>query len=161
MDFLNVKSQILELPVIAGTTLAQFKFPTQDFLRQKYIISIEAYNASDVPFAPSGNAVITAANLSNSFLQLYGQNPEAVDAQGIKSSGDGQWMDNIPLVSLHRTINGTPSPYVRDLFGMVPRTIIWEKSFVNLANGQVLGNETAISYLFLIGYIGNAGDAKG
>src|ERR1700749_281063 len=160
MDFLNVKTQVLELPVIAGTTLAQFKFPTQDFLRQKYIISIEAFSAVDVPFAPSGTAVITSANLKNAFLQLYGQNPEAVDAQGIKSSGDGTWMDNIPLVAMHRTFNGT-DPAVRDLYGMVPRTIIWEKSFVNLANGQTLGNDAAISFLFLVGYIGNAGDSKG
>jgi hypothetical protein len=160
MDFLNVKTQIVEIPVAAGTTLGQFKFPTQDFLRQKYIISIETYSVNDVAFAPSGNPLPTEANLKACFLQLYGQNPEAVDAEGIKSSGDGQWMDNIPLVSLHRTFNGV-DPAVRDLYGMIPRTIIWEKSFINLANGQVLGNDAPISFLLLVGYIGNVGDSKG
>lgn len=161
MDFLNVKTETLEVPVAAGSTLAQFKFPTQDFLRQKYIISIEVYNANDVPFAPSGIPVITAANMQLAFLQLYGQNPEAVDAQGIKSSGDGQWVNNIPFPTLHRTFNAASDPAVRDMYGLIPRTIIWEKSFINLANGQTLGNEAQVTFLLLIGYIGNAGDSKG
>lgn len=148
----------MELPVIANTTLTNPKFPTQDFLRSKFIVSIETFSVHDIAFAPSGNTLPTTANLMASFLTLYGQNPEPVDAQGIPSSGDGQWMENIPLVSLHRATNAVPDPYVRQLYMMKPRVIVWEKSFVSLANGQTLGNSAALSFVFLVGYIGNAGD---
>lgn len=161
MDFLNVKQQLVELPVITGSNLSQFKFPTQDFLRQKYIVSIEAYCDQDITFAPTGNVLPTGANLQTSFLTLYGQNPEQRDQQGIESSGDGQWLELIPLIALHRTQGITAIPFVRGLYGMVPRVIIWEKSYVSLGNGQTLGNEAPVSYCFLVGYIGNAGDAKG
>lgn len=161
MDFLNVKTQLVEIPIqTANSTAQQFKFPTQDFLREKFIISIEAYTVTDIPLSPIGNAVITAVNMQNAFLTLYGQNPEAKDGQGIPSSGEGQWMEQIPLITLHRTQNATPDPFVRSLYGMAPRNIVWEKSFVQLAAGQTLGNADPVSFLFLVGYIGNAGDKK-
>lgn len=159
MDFRNIKTQLVELPVIIGSTLTNPKFPAQDFLRNKFIISIETFSVNDIAFAPSGNTLPTTANLMASFLTLYGQNPEAIDAQGITSSGDGQWLENIPLVSLHRAQNTVPDPFVRNLYILQPRVIVWEKSFVSLANGQVLGNSAPLSFVFLVGYIGNAGDS--
>jgi hypothetical protein len=154
-----VKSQLVEISIpTANTTLTQFKFPTQDFLRGKYIISIESLNVHDVPVSPIGNAVITYVNMQNSFLTLYEQNPEATDAQGITSSGEGQWNENIPLVTLHRLQNASTDAYTSELPIFTPRVIVWEKSYVQLANGTTLGNGAAVSFLFQVGYIGNAGD---
>lgn len=161
-NFWTVKTQLVEIPIeTITTTKTSFKFPTQDFLRGKYIVSIEAFNVLDVPVAPtSGFAVITAANMANGFLTLYEQNPEPVDAQGIESSGEGQWNELIPLVSLHRTQNTTPSAFTRGLTLFQPRIIIWEKSYIQLANGTTLANGAAVSFLLQVGYVGNAGDKK-
>lgn len=158
----NVKTQLVEIPVNTITSPnIQFKFPTQDFLREKYIVSIETYNVQDVSNAPnSGNALITAANMITAFLTLYEQNPESKDAQGIPSSGQGQWDELIPLTSLHRVQATAGTPFVRQLHYMVPRIITWEKSYVQLASGTLLGNATPVSFLFKVGYIGNAGDSK-
>jgi len=161
-NFWTVKTQLVEIPIeTVGTTKTSFKFPTQDFLRGKFIVSIEAFNVSDVPVAPnSGFAVITATNMQNAFLTLYEQNPEPVDAQGIESSGEGQWNELIPLISLHRVQNTTPSPFTRGLTLFQPRVVIWEKSYRQLANGTTLGNAAATSFLSQVGYVGNAGDKK-
>lgn len=164
MRYLNqiVKTQLVEIPVLTtSSTLMQFKFPNQDFLRQKYIISIEAFCVADIPVSSTGNALITVANMQNAFLTLYEQNPEAVDEQNIESSGQGQWDELIPLVTLHRLQTASPTPFVRDLPVFMPRVIQWEKSYVALANGTQLGNASGpVSFLFQVGYIGNAGDRK-
>lgn len=154
-----VKSQLVEIPIqTVGSTAAQYKFPTQDFLRGKYIVGIEAFNVVDMPVSPqSGFALITNANMLASFLTLYEQQPEQTDAQGITSTGEGQWNELMPLISLHRTSNGT-SPFVYELSYFTPRIVIWEKSYVQLANGVTLGNGAAVSYVFQVYYIGNGGD---
>ena len=156
-----VKTQLVEVLVAqTSSTLGQFKFPTQDFLRGKYITSIETFDVTDMPVAPqSGFALITAANLLNSFLTLYEQNPEAIDAQGVESSGEGQWNELIPLVRLHNVQNATPDPFVRHAAILTPRVVVWEKSYVQLANGTVLGNSGGpVAFVFQVGYIGNARD---
>jgi len=90
---------------------------------------------------------------------LYEQNPEAKDAQGIESTGEGQWNELIPLVRLHNVQNSTPDPFDRRGFNMTPRVIVWEKSYVQLANGTVLGNAGGpVAFVFQVFYIGNAGD---
>lgn len=154
-----VKTQLVEISIpTTNTTLTQFKFPTQDFLRGKYIVSIEAFNVVDIPLSPIGNALITYVNMQNAFLTLYEQNPESTDAQGITSSGEGQWNENKPLVTLHRLQNASTNAYARALTLFTPRVVVWEKSYVQLANSATLGNGAAVSFLFEVGYIGNAGD---
>ena len=156
-----VKSTAVEIPVLTTNSgLPQFPFPTQDFLRQKYIIGIETYNINDMPKSPlSGLALITAANLNNAFLTLYEQNPEPVDAQDIPSNGQSQLNDLYPMISLHRVQNASNDPFVRELAIFTPRLITWEKSYVKLAPGVTLGNTGgAVCWVFNVYYIGNAGD---
>lgn len=156
-----VKSQLVEIPIsTVSSNLTQFKFPTQDFLRGKYIVGIETFNVVDIPVSPIGNALITYVNMQNSFLTLYEQNPESVDAQTIQSSGEGQWNEGMPLVTLHRLQNAATDAYARALTLFTPRVVIWEKSYVQLANGTSLANGAAVSFLFQVFYIGNAGDAN-
>ena len=158
-----VKSQLVEIPIAQNATVSKWSFPTQDFLRQKYIVGIETFDVTDLPLAPiSGNALITAANLKNAFLSLYEMNPEPVDAQGIDAQGQGFWNDLIPLITLHRIQNVTPDPFTRRLAFFTPRIIYWEKSNVQLANGASLGNSGgAVSFIFQVYYIGNGGDVLG
>lgn len=155
-----VKSQLVEIKIqTVNSTAANYPFPTQNFLRQKYIVGIEAYTVTDMPVSPlSGYGLITAANMLASFLTLYEQQPEQpADAQNIVSMGQGQWNELFPLVDLHCVDNGT-DPYVRERVYFTPRVVQWEKSFVQLANGVTLGNGAPIAYIFNVFYIGNAGD---
>ena len=73
-----VKTQLVEILVPqTSSTLGQFKFGTQDFLRGKYVISLETFDVVDMPIAPtSGYALITSANLLNSFLTTYNRTPK-------------------------------------------------------------------------------------
>lgn len=158
-----VKSQIIEVPVTTVMSqIGKFVFPTQDFLRQKYIVGIEVFTVEDMPLSPlSGFAVITTANLQNSFLSLYEQNPELTDAQGLGSTGQGLSIENYPLICLHRVQNSATSPFVRALPIFTPRIVQWEKSYIQLANGALLTNAAAVSFVLNVFYIGNGGDSNG
>lgn len=148
MNFSYIKTQIVELPVLANSTLQSFNFPTQNFLRQKQIMSIEIYSVHDMTLSPLGNVLPTTANLSTAYLTLYGENPEDPEAKGV-------WIENFPLWSLHRLNNGT-DPFVFELPVFMPRNIVWEKS--SIITGAVLGNTSNLSWVLNVGYQGNLGD---
>lgn len=149
MEFKCIKSQLVENPINAGSTKNQYNFPTQNYLRLKQIVSLEILCITDMTVAPSGNDLISSALLQQSYLTLYGDNPEAPNAQG-------QWLEQIPLVSLHRISNGT-DPFVFGLFNMNPRNIVWEKSFVTIF-GTFTPPVNNTSFVFNVGYMGNEGD---
>ncbi len=148
MEFKCIKSQLVENPIIAGSTKSRIYFPTQNFLRLKQIVSIEILTVTDASQAPSGNDVITKAMMISSYLTLYGDNPEAENAQG-------EWVQQIPLSTLHRINNGA-DPFVFGLFNMLPRNIVWEKSYIETFPAITPDNDT--SFLFQVGYMGNQGD---
>jgi hypothetical protein len=148
MEFKCIKSQLVENPIVAASTKSRFYFPTQNFLRLKQIVSIEILTNLDASQAPSGNDVTTGADLISGYLTLYGDNPEAANAQG-------EWVQQIPLISLHRINNGV-DPFVFGLFNMLPRNIVWEKSYVETF--PALTPDTDTSFLFQVGYLGNEGD---
>ncbi len=154
MMFNQIKTTLVELQVPGGSTGVNFTFDQQQFLLMKDIISVEIFSVNDMPVSPLGNVLPTVANLLNSFLTLYGSNPQ--------DSSKGEWLIQIPMITLHRVINnsvttGLTDPYVRDLYTMVPRNIVWEKSKVTLARGT-LGNADQLSFVFQVGYSGNMGD---
>jgi hypothetical protein len=148
MSFTNIKSQIVELQVAANSTLQRFTFDTQNFLRLKNIVSLQVYTTNDMTTSPLGNTLPTTANVKGAYLTLYGQNPENTSAQGV-------WLQQIPLWDMHNLINGV-DPYVFDLYTLMPRVIVWEKSYIDTT--AVLGNDTALSWVFNVGYCGNQGD---
>ena len=152
--FNQIKTTLVELQVPGGSTGVNFTFDQQQFLLQKDIISIETFSINDMPVSPLGNILPTIANLLLCSLTLYGSNPQ-------DASSKGEWLIQIPMITLHRVINGSVAniidPYVRDLYTMIPRNITWEKSKVTLATGT-LGNATQLSFVFNVGYSGNLGD---
>jgi hypothetical protein len=154
MDFRQIKTQCIELQVTtANTTQTNFTFDQQQFLVQKQIISIETFSADDLPFSPLGNILPTLANLKQCYADFYGANPEDPDAKGY-------WLEKVPLITLHRTVNGSDA-YVRDLYTQMPRNLVWEKTKIYLVGGSPgapLGNASALSFVFQVGYQGNLGD---
>ena len=148
-SFQNIKTQIVELAVLTpNSTLLRFNFDTQNFLRQKNIVSIESFTANDITLSPTGNILPSTANAQAAFLTLYGSDPES---EGSK----GDWLQRIPYLSMHRMNNGV-DPYVFDLFTLVPRNIVWEKSFIDTS--ALLANASPLSFLLNVGYTGTAGD---
>ena len=140
------KTQLVELVVPANDGRLRFNFPTQNFLRYSgiKINSIETFSANDLSLSAQGNILPTEANLKSAYVTFYGDQPDDPGAMG-------DWLQEIPLWSLHRMSNNT-DPYVRDLFTLIPRNIVWEKSSITL--GAALANGSQLSFVFNVGYEG-------
>lgn len=134
------KTQLIELIVPASTTATRFNIPDQPLLRYKKTLSIEIYNANDVTVSPSGNATVTAANVQRSFLTLYINEPDGTS---------GEYVQNIPLTSLHRIAYGTTVPYVFDIAEFANKQIDWSKSYITCQGGTWASQ---LSYLINVNY---------
>lgn len=75
--------ELVELVIPAASTGTRFPYPdipqlrddtTQDII----ICGLEAFPVDALPLAPSGNAVMTFAQMQNSFLTLYVEGEESV-----------------------------------------------------------------------------------
>lgn len=142
------KTQILELVVQANATSGVFNFTPQYFLNDKEIISLELYSPNDVTKSPQGFPLMPVSAIDMAYLNLY-----FTDNYG----GSGIWVNNLPLWSLHRLVNGT-DPYVRDLFGFNKYALQWEKCNITLPAAP--GNGVTSSFLFNVGYIDPCGDEQ-
>lgn len=147
MSYRNNKTQWVEL-ILQGTnaspnTQTQPNFLPQTYLNNKLIVSLETYSAGDVPVSPQNNPLLTIAQLKTGFLTLYMSDPDNQD-------GPGQWIYNIPLISLHNVQNGT-DPYTRDKFLMMPASIVWEKSYLYFPAAIAVTVNTSV--LFNVGYM--------
>lgn len=144
------KLQLIELVVpgvAGGNTNSIFQFPDQPFLRQKFIISVRVFNIIDVPLSPLNNALVSVANMASAYLTLYGNDPENNGA----NPTFGNWMQSIPLVSLHSQANGLANGgFVYNPVQFKPRPIQWEKSSISVP--VALNNTTNLSFLLLVGY---------
>lgn len=141
-----VYSQIVELEIQALASGQTFGFVDQPQLRNKRIVAIEAYNVADVSNAPSGNALVSAAIFNQSYLTLY-------LVRSSTSQSIGEQINQFPLVSLHRVQNGTPTPFVRNLYELGGDYIVsWDKSRVNTGTVITIGG-AKVSYLFNVYYI--------
>lgn len=133
-----LRSELVELVipgVAGGNTGTKFKFPDLPKLRNAKAKGIEIYTATDVPFSQIGNAVATGAQIKNIFLTLF-------------ADGDLK-IFQVPAVSLHRVENNTPDPYTRLLFMLDEKLqIVWDKSYIEFANGQAPANTSDLSVLF-------------
>lgn len=141
----NKKTQWVELivqGVSGGNTQNQINFTPQNYLNGMEVLSIETYSVNDVPLSPNQNALPTITQLKSAFLTLYMTDPD-------KPSDIGQWVYNVPLITLHRVQNGTDA-FTRELFRLSRSVISWEKSFISVS--PALSNTTNISFLFNVGY---------
>ena len=144
------KSQLVELKVfgVAGTgnTGTRFQFQDQPYLRFKSILGIDTFNGTEVPKSPTGATVVTSTETTLGFLTLYindVDNPSSV----------GEWMQNIPLVLMHRVEQpATGNVFVFDPFLMYGQTIIWDKSYITLSSP--LNNTADRSFLFNVYFQG-------
>lgn len=136
------KSQLVELKIFGiagGNTGTNFQFQDQPYLRQAKIIGLESFMQPEVPESPTGSAVVGEPEYIKGYLTLYTndiKNPSSV----------GEWLQNIPMVVLHRVQNADNSPFVRIPYLLQGQTIIWDKSYIRLTSP--LGNTEDRSFLF-------------
>jgi len=136
------KSQLVELKIFGiagGNTATNFQFQDQPYLRNKKIFGIESFQILDVPVSPTGAQIVSSADYIKGYLTLYTN-----DVKDPKSVGE--WLQNIPMVVLHRVQNGSPTPFVRIPYMLAGQTIIWDKSYIRLTSA--LGNTTDHSFIF-------------
>lgn len=116
----------------------------QPFLRDKLIVSLEMYSATDIAFSPSQQPVAPIANLLNASLTLYSDTPD-------EPGNMGEWYQNIPFCDLHMIQNATPDPFVRNRFTLGGPLVSWDKCYYTL--GAALGIVAPVSFLLSVGYI--------
>jgi len=140
-----IKSQLIELVNPGGSTATKLQFQDQPYLRQKQITGIEVLNVNDMSASPTNNPVITTAILQKSYITLYLNDPG--NPQNV-----GEWIQNVPLVLLHRIQNASSDPYVRKAYDLVGQVIYWEKCYLTFASS--LANANDISFLFNVYFKG-------
>lgn len=133
------RCQLVEIivPGVAGTgqTGTTFTFPDQPMLRDKLIVAIESYTATDLAKGPSGNTTISGAQMIQTVITL-------VDNQSL------EYIKQLPLVDTHRIQNSTPDPFVRHAFPICPRITDFSKCYATLMTAY--GNTTTVSIILMI-----------
>lgn len=122
-------TQLVEIvvPGIAGgNTQQRIQFTDQPYLRFKSITGLETYSVTDLSISPQGNVVVAASVLSGAYLTLYTSNPDSPNDQG-------EWIQLLPMWNLHTLQNSATDPFERVPFLLAGQTILWEKSYINLA----------------------------
>lgn len=151
------KYQYVELLINLGT--ANPGFTPQQYLQNRQIYSMEAFNSDDVLGSRSQVAVASPDMLRGMFLNLYCTDTN-LPIQAVPNSsqyngqGWGLWFKDVPLTALHRTSAGT-NPYVRDLFQMYGEFIDFEQSYVNIspaAQALITTGGVPVVALFGVGY---------
>lgn len=152
------RTQIVELvlnPTGGGgaNNQTQFTFGQQANLWGMVTDFVVAYSNEIMPVSPSGNPVVSYANLQSAMLNLYMSNPD-------NPKGDMGLFIQLPLIEIVRIITtatpavaATPITYgwVEALPYFVGLTSVqWEKSNVSVPAG--LGINTATSFVFMVGY---------
>jgi len=136
------KSQLVELKIFGisgGNTGTNFQFQDQPYLRNKKIYGLESFQVDEVPVSPTGAAIVGEADYIKGYLTLYTN-----DIKDPKSVGE--WIQNVPMVVLHRVQNGTPTAFVRIPYVLAGQTIIWDKSYIRLTSP--LNNTADKSFIF-------------
>lgn len=141
------KSQLVILTsqgIGSGNSAQRLQFTDQPYLRFKSILGLEVFSAADLALSPLGNALPTIGNLQNAYITFYTNDPD-VPGNGNMQSPEGEWIQNLPLLSLRRMSDYTPgNPFEQIPFLMFGQTIIWEKSYITLA--APLNNESNLDF---------------
>lgn len=136
------KSQLVELKIFGistGNTGTQFQFQDQPYLRNKKIFGLESMQLSEVPVSPTGATIVNAGQYQKAFLTLYVNDVR-------DPSSVGEWIQNVPMVLIHRVQNDQAAAFVRVPYVMAGQTIIWDKSYIRLSSP--LNNTTDTSFIF-------------
>ncbi len=130
----------------AQATQTVIPIPQQQQILNARIFKIEVFTATDTPVSPSGNAVVTDAQLKTAYLNLYMNDMSPVQR------GQGLYVQNQPMVTMH-TLNNQTAPFEFVPFDLCGQVITWDnQSFIRLSSA--LGNTSAnVSFLLAVSYL--------
>lgn len=126
---------LVQVPTLSGTGGSFFTIPDQPELRGRQVEKIVAYNNEMVSATPSGQNVVTVANVNAAYLVLYVNEREDI---------------KISLVHLISSNNASGTIYGSNN-GYIPfanLNIVWSKSYVKVPNGTIV---PAANQAFLFG----------
>lgn len=121
------KSQLIEVIQPANSTATKLQFQDFPYLRGRQIYGIEVYTSNDMTSSPTAKSLPSTAQAKLAYLTLYLDDMQ----QGAKNVGE--WIQNVPFVSMHRTQNASNDPFIRQMFELTGQIIYWEKCYWNFA----------------------------
>jgi hypothetical protein len=147
MDGLK-RYELVELVIPAGSTGTRFPYPdipqlrddpTQDII----VCSLETFAADSMPLSPAGNAVVTQAQLLNTFLTLYIEGEESVR--------------QLPMVRLNVIFQALATGNLQSVFELTRLEYLkidWNKSYYQAATpyGTILLPNTQFSIMLGVRY---------
>jgi hypothetical protein len=121
-----------------GSQLTKITIQDQPYLRNKRIVGLEMYDATDFPVSPSQNPIIDFAQMQATFFTAYSDTPETPGTYG-------EWLQTIPAVNLHSLQNAATDTFKRGTFTLRGNVFAWDKCYFTLA--AAYGNVLNLSVL--------------
>jgi hypothetical protein len=129
-------AEYVEVLIPTGSTKQSIFFPDLPNLRNRPIIGIEAYAATEQAVSNSGQTVQALSDLPNASVTLY---------------YDGGEYIVVPILSLRRVgNNGANTAFFGDIPSLAGQNIVWTKSYVSM-NASV-ASFAAKSFVFNVYY---------
>jgi hypothetical protein len=129
-------AEYVEVLIPSGSTKQSIFFPDLPNLRNRPIVGIEAYAATEQATSNSGQTVQALSDLPNASVTLY---------------YDGGEYIVVPILSLRRVgNNGANTAFFGDIPNLAGQNIVWTKSYVSM-NANV-ANFAAKSFVFNVYY---------
>jgi hypothetical protein len=129
-------AEYVEVLIPTGSTKQSIFFPDLPNLRNRPIIGIEAYAATEQAVSNSGQTVQALSDLPNASVTLY---------------YDGGEYIVVPILSLRRVgNNGANTAFFGDIPALAGQNIVWTKSYVSM-NASV-ASFAAKSFVFNVYY---------
>ena len=135
-NFQITNAEYVEVLIPTGSTKQSIFFPDLPNLRNRPIIGIEAYAATEQAVSNSGQTVQALSDLPNASVTLY---------------YDGGEYIVVPILSLRRVgNNGANTAFFGDIPALAGQNIVWTKSYVSM-NASV-ASFAAKSFVFNVYY---------
>ena len=139
MGFKAAKYELVELVCPASATPStRYSFPDLPKLRYTALQAVESFTVGSILKAPSGNGLVTVADMKLAYLTLY-----------INERQDAY---RIPVLSLNRMQNSATDPFVRGLFEFQGQKVTWDKSYIEFGTTPALSSTLNLSFLFGVYY---------
>ena len=132
-NFIIRNAEYVEVVIPTGNTKQTIYFPDLPNLRNRAILGIEAYSASEQAVTTSGATVQALGNFHDATVTLY---------------FDGGEYIVVPLLSLRRV--GSTAAFYQQIPQLAGQNIVWTKSYVSM--NATVANFAGESFLFNVYY---------
>ena len=133
------KVQTAEILVPQASTLQNHYFPPQPNLRNVPLTALETFGVDTGSTSPNGVALISDALAAASYLVLM-------------TATNNQFVLRVPYVSMCITGGVAATYYQFDLTEFSGQEVVWEKSYMFIANTALISGAQDESFLFSIYY---------